>query len=193
MQPDYSRFWPWIFGALMVFAVYRRFRRNFGRQLLRPVRMKVRIGILLLLGAALTPAVLHGVDFALAEGIGAAAGVALALFGASRTRFARDGERLYYIPHTVTGVAVSALLLGRIVYRLAQFSQGGLGAAGGEAPSANATMMKSPLTLGLFFVLIGYYACYYGWVLWKSQRITAADLEASPTLSSSAPDPSLPG
>ena len=40
--------------------------------------------------------------------------------------------------------------------------------------------MQSPLTMGIFFVLIGYYVCYYSWVLWKSRHITALDLEVAP-------------
>jgi len=47
-------------------------------------------------------------------------------------------------------------------------------------------MVKTPLTLGLFFVLIGYYVCYYSRVIWKSKRITPADLEASATRSEPA-------
>ncbi len=40
--------------------------------------------------------------------------------------------------------------------------------------------MQSPLTIGIFFVLIGYYVCYYSWVLRKSRHITSADLEVAP-------------
>ncbi len=42
------------------------------------------------------------------------------------------------------------------------------------------SMMRSPLTVGIIFVLAGYYACYYGRVLWKSKGLKAADLEDSP-------------
>ncbi|HEY3851984.1 MAG TPA: hypothetical protein VGL87_13490 [Steroidobacteraceae bacterium] len=186
MAPEYSRIWPWIFAALVAFMVYRRFRRNFGRQLLRPTRMTVRLGLLLVLAATLAPAALRGRDYLLAETAGAAAGVALALWGASRTRFVRDGERLFYIPHTYTGIAVSALVLGRIVYRLVElYPTGGFPGAGNPSPGAPAAVVKAPLTAGLFFVLIGYYVTYYGWVLWKSKRITPADLEA-PAPSSAA-------
>jgi hypothetical protein len=48
--------------------------------------------------------------------------------------------------------------------------------------------MQSPLTAGIFFVLIGYYVCYYSWVLWKSRHITSADLEVSPAIANSARD-----
>ena len=115
--------------------VYRRFRRNFGRQLLRPTRMTVRLVILCVLAVTLAPAALRGGEYAAAEAVGAAAGVALALWGASRTRYLRDGERLFYIPHTYTGIAVSALVLGRLVYRLVE-----LYPAGGFAMPGNSAM-----------------------------------------------------
>ena len=40
-------------------------------------------------------------------------------------------------------------------------------------------MVQSPLTVGILFVLIGYYLCYYGWLLWKSKHIAPEDLEAA--------------
>jgi hypothetical protein len=185
MPPAYARIWPWVFAALAILMVYRRFRRNFGRQLLRPVRMTVRLIILCVIAVTLAPVALRGGEYAAAEAVGAACGVALALWGASRTRFLRDGDRLFYIPHTYTGIAVSALVLGRIVYRFVQLYPSGIPLPGSSTPQPQAAMVKTPLTLGLFFVLIGYYVCYYGRVLWKSRRITPADLEASPT----PPDP----
>jgi hypothetical protein len=40
-------------------------------------------------------------------------------------------------------------------------------------------MVRSPLTVGLFFVLMGYYVCYYSVVLWKSKRVTAEEIKSS--------------
>jgi hypothetical protein len=188
MPPPFPRIWPWLFALLVVFLLYRRFRRNFGRQLLRPTRMTVRVVLLLVLAAVLAPMGLRGGDYALAEMSGLAMGIALALWGASRTRYVREGGQLFYIPHTYTGIAVSALVLARIVYRLAAiYPTGGSSIAGGpDGPGAPGAMVKTPLTLGLLFVLIGYYVCYYSQVLWKSKRITPADLEASATRSEPA-------
>ena len=120
MAPDYSRILPWVFALLIPLALYRRFRRTFGRQLLRPKRMIVRIAIFLLLAAALLTR--RSRDFALAELGGALIGAALAFWGASRTRFATEDARRYYVPHTQTGIAVSLLFVARLVYRLAQTS-----------------------------------------------------------------------
>ncbi len=182
MTPDYSRIWPWLFAVLIPLMIYRRFRRNFGRQPLNQTRMTLRIAVLLILGATLAPLALHSSAYLSGQLGGLAAGVALALWGAQRTRFLEQDGRLYYIPHTYTGMAVSALLLGRVVYRIAQvYSAGGLsviGAPDGSGPPGGpASMMRSPLTAAIFFVLIGYYVCYYGLVLWKSKHIEPADLE----------------
>ena len=43
---------------------------------------------------------------------------------------------------------------------------------------APASMVRSPLTIGIFFVLAGYYLFYYAWVLWKSKHLEASDIEA---------------
>ena len=191
MPPDYSRILPWLFALLIPLALYRRFRRNFGRQPLRPRRMSIRIAIFLVLGATLVPVALRSSALALGELAGVLVGIALALWGASRTRFLSQDGRLYYVPHTYTGIAVSLVFVGRLVYRLAQLSSGGALAApgataNGGAAGAPAGMVRSPLTVGIFFVLIGYYVCYYGLVLRKSKHITPADLEAAPPATPSA-------
>ena len=87
MQPDFSQIGPFLFAALVVFAIYRRFRRSFGRQLLRPARMKVRMVLLTFLVCVLLPAALRSTQFLAAEIVGAALGICLAVWGAQRTRF----------------------------------------------------------------------------------------------------------
>jgi hypothetical protein len=89
----------------------------------------------------------------------------------------RVADQLYYVPHTYTGIAVSFLFLGRLAYRLVQ-AYGSLHANTALAATASKSpfggdMVRSPLTLGLFFVLMGYYVCYYGAMLWKSKRVNA--------------------
>ena len=180
MSFDFSQIGALAFALLLVFLIYRRFRRSFGQQPLRPVRMGVRIALLLVVGCWLLPGALRSAAFMSAMLGGIAAGVALAAWGAARTRFLRISGQLYYVPHTYTGVAVSFLFLGRLIYRLIQ-AYGNMHAphaAGPDSPSqafAPAGMLQSPLTLGLFFVLMGYYVCYYSVVLWKSKRVAAEE------------------
>jgi hypothetical protein len=103
----------------------------------------------------------------------------LAVWGASRTRFERVGGRLYYVPHTYTGIAVSLLFVGRVAFRVIQAYQLShvAGTSDSEGPPPGmASYVSSPLTLGLFFVLAGYYLCYYGLVLWKSKHLNADDV-----------------
>jgi NhaP-type Na+/H+ or K+/H+ antiporter len=187
MHFDFSQIVPFLIAILVLFVIYRRFRRSFGQQPLRPVRMQVRIVVLLVVGCLLLPAAFHSAAFIAAVLAGIAAGVALAMWGAARTRFLRASGQLYYVPHTYTGIAVSFLFLGRLVYRLIQVT-GNVHAVNAAAPDsasqgfAPAGLLQSPLTLGLYFVLMGYYVCYYSMVLWKSKRVVAEEVSLSAPL-----------
>jgi hypothetical protein len=178
MDADYSRIWSLAIAALVVLAIYRRLRRSFGKQELQPRRMVFRIAVLLALGASLMPAAMRSGEFMIAEAAGAATGVALAAWGAKRTRYVKYGGRLYYVPHTYTGIAVSLLVLGRIVYRGVEIYMAG-------ADSAQRSAVRNPLTVALLFVLIGYYVFYYSRVLWKSKRVNPEDLEEPSAAASS--------
>jgi hypothetical protein len=118
-------------------------------------------------------------QLAAAELAGAALGIGLGVWGAQRTRFLMYREQMHYVPHTYTGIAVSLLFLGRLAFRVAsQFSV----PAGQSRALAATAMVKSPLTVGILFVLVGYYAWYYSWLLWKSKHLDAADIEADPAV-----------
>jgi hypothetical protein len=174
MQADYSRIWPLLLAVIAAALIYRRLRRSVGRQRLAPVRIGMRIALLTLLGASMLPPALRSGPFLAAEAAGLAAGVLLAVWGSRRTRFETSAGSLYYVPHTYTGIAVSLLFMGRLVYRLVELRQ-----RGGFDHTGPAAMVHSPVTAALLFVVIGYYVCYYSWVLWKSRHVRPQDLEAS--------------
>jgi hypothetical protein len=143
--------------------------------------MWIRIVLLIVLGLSLTPAALKSAQFLFAELAGALAGSASGFWGAKHTRYAVHDGRLHYVPHTYAGIAISLLIIGRLVYRFAEWYA--LNGAPGTAAAASSgmapePMMRSPLTVGLVFVVVGYYVCYYAMVLWKSKRISPEDLEA---------------
>jgi hypothetical protein len=188
VQGDFSQIGPFLAAALVVFVVYRRFRRNFGRQVLSPGRMTFRIVILTVVGCLLLPTALRSGQYLTAVLVGAALGVGLALWGAQRTRFVMYRERLHYLPHTYTGIAVSLLFLGRLAFRFVQAYSGTHAAAAADPaqPFAAASMVRSPLTVAIVFVLIGYYVCYYSPVLWKSKHLKPEDIEIA---ASSVPTP----
>jgi len=99
------------------------------------------------------------------------------------------GGRLHYVPHTYTGIVVSLLFLGRLAFRAVQAYTGSQTSHLVNAPAATAaqpaqafaptSMVSSPLTIGTFFVLVGYYLWYYAWVLWKSKHVQPEDVEAA--------------
>jgi hypothetical protein len=172
MPPGLEHIWGAVATAVLIlFIMYRRFRRLFGRQPLRPARMIARMAILSIIGVLLVPAALRSSDATHGIGAGLALGVALGVWGARHTRYEWHEGALHYVPHTYAGVVVSALFLGRLLYRFLILWQSGSSfdaAAAGSAPGgAFGTLYHNPLTLGVFFVLIGYYVCYYGYVLWE--------------------------
>jgi hypothetical protein len=85
MQPDFSQIGPFLIAAVVAFAIYRRFRRNFGRQPLRRARMIVRMALLAVAASALLPMALRSAQFSAAEFAGAAIGIALGVWGAQRS------------------------------------------------------------------------------------------------------------
>jgi hypothetical protein len=175
MHFDDSQIGPYLIAALAVFVVYRRLRRTFGRQALRPRRMGIRIALFAAIGCSILPLSFRSTDFLAAILGGAAAGAALGVWGAKHTRFETYGGALHYVPHTYTGIAVSLLFLGRVVYRVTDLY------APGHSPGfASAGIVTSPLTVGLLLVLVGYYVCYYGLVLWRSRHLKPEDLEIPP-------------
>jgi hypothetical protein len=187
MQIDYASIVPYAIAVLAVLLVYRRLRRSFGRQRLSPVRLGLRMALLLFLGCALLPATIRsGTSFA-ADVAGLVAGAALGLWGARRTRYERRDGQLFYVPHTVSGVAVSLLFVGRLVYRLVVLYSLNRDAGSAGIPAdglrefGSPAMFQSPFTVALLCVVIGYYVCYYGLVLWKSTRIGPEDLEVTGT------------
>lgn len=175
MDQTSSQIVPFLLAALIVWSVYRRLRRSFGKQRLYPVLLGMRIGLLLLIGGVLLLSVARSTTYWGGLVVGLCAGIALALWGASRTRYLREDGQLFFVPHTYTGLAVSLLFLGRLVYRAFQFSS-----AGPQPASFASSMVSSPSTFGLFYVLVGYYVCYYSVVLWKSKHLTPEELAAAP-------------
>lgn len=169
--------------ALVLWIVYRRFRRLFGRQELRRGRMKFRIVLLSVIGAFLLIPTLFSQELALSFIAGVAVGVSLGVWGAKHTRFETEDGKLFYIPHTYAGMVVSALFLGRIIYRIAMVSHSAWGVASMEAAPGPGDfvgfsgMTGNPITFCVFFMLVGYYVYYYSYVLYESRHLKPGDYE----------------
>ena len=171
---------PILIAAPVVWGMVRRVRRTFGRQPVQPRRMAFRMGILALAGGLVVAAsATHGADMLEALIAGLAGGAALAYVGLRHTRFEATPEGRFYTPHTYLGLAVTLLFLGRLVYRLLYLANGAQGAFGPD-PNAAVAYQRSPLTLGIFALLVGYYLLYYAGVLLKTR---ASELPAASPVS----------
>ena len=168
---------PILFGALIAFAIYRRVRRNIGRQPLNPGRLTARIGLFGVIGALVLFTSLRDVSLFGAMAAGLAGGIALAWFGLRHTQFEVTPQGRFYTPHTYIGAFVSALFLARIAYRfIVLYATPHAVAASNSDPFA--AYQKSPLTLAVFGVLVGYYVAFYAGVLARNRTLAAVDAPA---------------
>ena len=142
-------------GALIAWRVYMRVRRAVGRQKYSKRRAWMAVVFyplilaMVVLGALVHPEAL----LALVGGI--VVGATLGIFGIRHTKFeAVDGVD-YYTPNAHIGIALSLLLVGRVLYRLFDIftSTGGFT----HPPS---DFVRSPLTLLIVGTVLAYYFTY---------------------------------
>jgi hypothetical protein len=150
---------------LVGFLLYRRLRWSFGRQTVTPKRMALRM-VLLCVVCTLLLVRSPVTTTSLGAAAGLVLGVALAMVGLIHTKVEAIAEGKFYTPNKWIGLAVTALFLGRLAGRLFAVSERATQVASGV--SAYAGLQQSPLTLGLFFLLAGYYVTYYAGVLRKA-------------------------
>ena len=142
-------------GAFLGWRIYRRTLRNIGRQKLRPTRAIIRlvlvgIATVVIFGVSLQfPRVLAGF------GGGILGGALLGFFGLRLTKFETTEEGHFYTPDTRIGIAISALLAGRLLYRFYVLNQADY-LASGHPPA-----MQSPLTFFIVGLTFGYSLVYY--------------------------------
>jgi hypothetical protein len=163
---------PALFVPLMLFALYRRFRRNFGRQSIQRKRMTFRIGMFCIVLVLFLMSAVHQMNLLIGAGIGLVLGGALAVLGLRLTKFelAADGQE-FYTPNSYIGIVLTAVLVGRLVYRFVVLQP--VMAAPHPVPmnaDPFAQLAQSPLTLGIFTLLIGYYLVYYIGILREGQK-----------------------
>jgi hypothetical protein len=150
--------------------LYRRVRSSIGRQTLSKVRPWITLAvfplILLLIGYA---GLAHPLSLLWLAG-GVAIGVALGIYGLSKTVFENTPEGMFYTPNAHLGIALSVLFTARVFYRM--FELYTLDPGMSPAPTDFA---RSPLTMAIFGLLAGYYVTYaFGLVRWRfSVRVEA--------------------
>jgi MFS family permease len=160
---------------ILAWIVWRRVSRQFGRQPIRRKRMIFRIVVFAFIGCMLALSGLHKI--ALAEGLigGVLMGAALGLLGLRLTRFEVDplkGD--CYVPNPWLGALLTALLLGRLAWRLMvvwpQMQHASAAAQAGAYPMQPMGYTSSPLTMLVIGLLVGYYIAYFSGLLIHHRR-----------------------
>ncbi len=151
--------------VLVGWRLYARFKRVVGRQRLSKVRPWLTVTFFPLLAALLVLRSLAHPVSTLALAGGLAAGAALGAYGSRRTKFEQTPLGLYYTPNAHLGIALSALLVARVGYRMVQ-----LYFVSVAARTDSITFLHSPLTLLIFGMLAGYYIAYaLGLIRWRRE------------------------
>ena len=153
----------WAVAApLAASIVYRRVRRNFGRQPLRSGRLIIRTAFLAIVAGILLMAGFIGGGISMAGwGVlaGLAVGAVVGVFGVRMTGFETVEGTHWYTPHPGIGLALTALVLGRLAYRFFAVRATASAVAAADA-SVLVNLQRSPLTLAMAGLLIGYYLAF---------------------------------
>ncbi len=149
---------PILIGGLFAWSIYRRVRRNIGRQKLRPRRIITSITIFSVIGVLLAAGSLQNPNLLYSLSGGLLLGGVLGVIGLRLTRFETTADGHFYTPNAHIGVALSMLLVGRMIYRfiLLNSSMGALQANHPPPPP-----LQSPLTDFIIGLTFGYYIVYY--------------------------------
>jgi hypothetical protein len=154
---------------LIAWRMYARFKRMVGRQRLSRVRPWITLALfptfVLLLGAG---ALAHP-ERLLLLAISLGAGALLGVYGFGRTQLEPTPQGLFYTPNAHLGIALSLLFVARIAYRLVE-----LLTVGPQGSNGTNDFARSPLTLGVFGLLAGYYIAYaIGLLRWRARVLAA--------------------
>lgn len=107
--------------------------------------------------------------------VGVIAGGALAIYGIRRTSFEANEEGLFYTPDARLGLALSALFVVRLVYRLVELALHGTQASQGPE------FVLSPYTLGPVGLFAGYFIVYaLGLLIARSRMLRAQKTGGDP-------------
>ncbi len=162
---------PLLVTALVLFALYRRVRRLFGRQAVNPTRLYLRAGILGLLGLLLLSTLWRDSTLLVTLLGGAVCGAVLSEVSLRHTRFETTPQGRFYTPHAYIGAVVLALFVGRLIFEfVAIYNQPRTGLPPRADPLA--IYRQNPLTLALFGLLVGYYVLYNLGVLRRAREPT---------------------
>jgi hypothetical protein len=151
---------PILLGGLFAWSIYRRVRRNIGKQKLRPRRYIFSLAIFVIFSLLFIAGAFqeHNMNLLFDFGGGLLLGGILGFFGLRLTKFETTNEGHFYTPNMHIGLALSLLLAGRIIYRF--WALNNAGNLSTTSPTTHPPM-QSPLTLFIIGLTFGYYIVYY--------------------------------
>jgi hypothetical protein len=174
--------------AIVAFGMYRRVRRNIGRQSLTAGRQYLRMAILtaICIGLAVVQPLSPVAVAYLVSGL--IVGAVVGWFALRHTEFEVTPQGYFYTPHLYIGIAVTALFIGRLLYRLVLVYD----TVNPAGPVGVPTMDSNPLTLGILFLTASYYTVYCtGLLRWLRGAQRAAGAKLAATASEGAPSTSV--
>jgi hypothetical protein len=162
---------PLLVAALLLWSLYWRVRRNFGRQTVSARRLYSRAAVLGVLGVLFLSVLWRDSKLLIMLLGGAACGAVLGQIGLRYTRFEMTPQGRFYTPHAYFGLVILALFVGRLLYRflLIYAHPQEVAVAHGDPL---ALYRQSPLTLALFGLLVGYYVLYNLGVIRRARDLT---------------------
>jgi Na+/proline symporter len=164
-----------VLAPLLVWRIYVRFRRMSSRQRLSRVRPWITLIIFPTIVLLLAYATHWHFERLLWLAGGLVFGSLLGVYGLRWTHFESTPQGLFYTPHAHLGIALSLLLVGRMLYRLIE-----LYALDPRASHGAPQFAQSPLTLAIIGLLAGYYCTYaVGLAAWRN-RVVRAEREREP-------------
>jgi hypothetical protein len=165
-----------ILSIFILYRIFLRVRRNIGWQQLNPGKMQVLIAIFFIIGLIfLILGAFHPISL-VSDAAGILIGAIIAYYGADMTRFDKRDGHYYYRPNAWIGSLVTAIFLGRLIYRMYEmFTLGNLGGPQGGLSLTDklATMgynADAPWTSGLLLIMFAYYVMYYIILLRKQKK-----------------------
>jgi hypothetical protein len=147
-------FAPVLFGGLIAWSLYRRVRRNIGRQPLRPVRSIFSIVIFLAVSVLLFSVSLAVPKMLFGIGGGLLLGALLGIVGLRLTKFETTEAGHFYTPDMRIGIGLSLLFVGRMLYRFWILRNV-------SSTTSQPQLFQSPLTFFCFGLIAGYYIVYH--------------------------------
>ena len=145
---------PFLFAGLIAWIVYRRVRRNVGRQKVWPRLIRIYLCTGSLLTLWVISLSFQSLNLLLGIAGGLLVGALLGRLGWRLTKFEETPDGHFYTPDTRIGIAISLLFIARIAYRFWMLRDA-------AASSGVHHFIRNPLTLFVFGLFAGYYIVYY--------------------------------